>query len=267
MGQTMTIVEAGPVVIAEWMLEEQDQNTSHNARRCDDVVCFYLDRYAVTNRQFRGFLADGGYGQQALWDAGIWQRVAEFVDRTGMPGPRYWQNGNYPSGADELPVVGVSWYEADAFARWSGRRLPTEAEWLKAVSCASATPGSEPVQRRFPWGDAPDTRRANLWINGIGRPTPVTDYPQGASGTGARQMIGNVWEWTASDVHVTSYGRDVRFQVPLKSLRGGAFDTYFENQATCQLQSGDSPLARRHNIGFRCALSASDIMELMSQAP
>jgi iron(II)-dependent oxidoreductase len=75
-------------------------------------------------------------------------------------------------------------------------------------------------------------------------------------------MIGNVWEWTSSDVHISSYGRDVRFGVPLKSLRGGAFDTYFEHYATCQLQSGDSPLARRHNVGFRCALSARDIIEM-----
>jgi iron(II)-dependent oxidoreductase len=71
-------------------------------------------------------------------------------------------------------------------------------------------------------------------------------------------MLGNVWEWTSSDVRMTLYGKEARFDTPLKSLRGGAFDTYFEQQATCQLQSGDVPLARKHNLGFRCALSGGD---------
>jgi iron(II)-dependent oxidoreductase len=244
------------------MLEEPDQVPGQATRRCEEIMAVFLDRYPVTNRQFREFLGDGGYGQQALWDAAIWPRISEFVDRTGCAAPRFWEHGNYPAGEDEFPVVGVSWYEADAFARWVGRRLPTDAEWVKAAVCPVAASSADSVPRRFPWGDSPDARRANLWITGIGRPTRVSDFPNGASSIGTVQMVGNIWEWTASDVHITSYGRDVHFSVPLKSLRGGAFDTYFENQATCQLQSGDSPLVRRHNIGFRCALSASEIIEL-----
>jgi iron(II)-dependent oxidoreductase len=207
-------------------------------------------------------MADGGYGQPSLWDAAIWPRISEFVDKTGMPGPRFWTNGEFAPGEEELPVVGVNWYEADAYARWVGRRLPWDAEWVKAAACPAAAPGSEIVQRRFPWGDTPDSRRTNLWINGVGGPMNVAQFPNGASSAGIMQMIGNVWEWTYSDIRVTSQGRDVRFGFPMKSLRGGAFDTYFESQASCQLQSGDSPLARRHNIGFRCALSASDIVEI-----
>jgi iron(II)-dependent oxidoreductase len=88
----------------------------------------------------------------------------------------------------------------------------------------------------------------------------VTDFPEGASVGGVYQLIGNVWEWTSSPF--TGDGnpeRQLVLTVPLKSLRGGAFDTYFENQATCQFQSGDSPLARKPNIGIRCAVALSDL--------
>jgi iron(II)-dependent oxidoreductase len=259
--QDVARVEAGEVVLVNWTLDEADPLPGHNARPTASVAALFLDSFPVTNRQFRTFLSDGGYGQQSLWDAAIWPRVSEFVDRSGTAGPRFWRNADFPAGEDEFPVVGVSWYEADAYARWAGRRLPTDAEWVKAAACPAAS-SPDAVPRRFPWGDSPDSRRANLWITGIGHPVRVSDFPAGASSVGTMQMIGNVWEWTASNVQITASGKEVQFNVPLKSLRGGAFDTYFENQTTCQIQSGDSPLVRRHNIGFRCALSTAEIIEL-----
>lgn len=260
--QQMAFVDRGEVVVARWTFEESEPTPGQGAKRHESVTGCYMDRCAVSNRQFREFVADGGYGQQSLWDAPIWSRVSEFVDRTGMPGPRFWQDGQFPAGDESNPVVGVNWFEAMAFARWTGRRLPTDAEWVKAAACPATVASGETVQRKFPWGDTPDSQRANLWVSGIGRTIGVSQLPASCSSVGINQLIGNAWEWTSSDLEITSYGRDVKFEVPLKSLRGGAFDTYFETQATCQLQSADSALARRHNVGFRCAMAAEDIVDL-----
>ncbi len=160
-------------------------------------------------------------------------------------------------------MVGVSWYEASAFARWLGKRLATDAEWVRAASAPILLPGGELRQRRFPWGDKPERNRANLWGAIPAGTLPVDALPQGDSAGGVSQMIGNVWEWTAGDFDAESPTRlspdgSLR-SAARKSLRGGAFDTYFDVQATCQFQSGDHPLARKHNIGFRCALGTCDL--------
>ena len=118
-------------------------------------------------------------------------------------------------------------------------------------------------QRRFPGGDALDEHCANLWGSNIGEIVPVDGYPEGASIGGVHQLIGNVWEWTSGNFGAWSRpGHDLVLLSPVKSLRGGAYDTYFENQATCQFQSGDDPTSRKHNIGFRCALSVCDLVSL-----
>jgi iron(II)-dependent oxidoreductase len=250
---------AGETLLTDWTVEETELSPSQVSKRRVEVDAFYLDRCTITNRQFKEFVDDGGYAQQSVWDAAIWTRIAEFVDHSGLPGPRFWNSGEYPPAEHELPVIGVNWYEADAYARWCGRRLPTDAEWVKAAVCPNASTGPDLMARKFPWGDTFDPQRANVWISGNGALLPAARTT--TDSTEIVHLIGNVWEWTACDAKVSSYGRDVQFDVPLKSLRGGAFDTYFENQATCQLQSGDSPLARRRNVGFRCALSASELLE------
>src|SRR5262249_5650031 len=104
-----------------------------------------------------------------------------------------------------------------------------------------------------PWGDSFDIRRANLWGAHRKGTADVDEYGDGESVGGVHQLVGNVWEWTSSPLHATA---EPSLHVPetFKSVRGGAFDTYFENQATCHYQSGEHPLARRHNIGFRLAL-------------
>ena len=253
--QEMAWTAEGEVQLTDWTWEHDE--TRLEPSHGEHVPAFLLDRYLVTNQQFREFVAHGGYTQEAVWDAAIWPRVPEFVDRTGKPGPRYWSEGQFTGGTADDPVVGVSWYEADAFARWIGKRLPTDAEWVRVAACPTPGHGSV-IQRRFPWGDILDPSRANLWITGIDRPCSVEEFESGASANGVRQLVGNVWEWTTSDVRMTIYNKDVRFESPMKSLRGGAFDTYFEQLATSQLHSGDIPLARRHNVGFRCALSVGD---------
>jgi len=225
------------------------------------VQSVFLDRYPVTNKQFHQFIAAGGYQEMGIWDQEIWPAVLDFVDTTGFSGPRNWENGTFPPGEAHLPVVGISWYEASAYARWVGKRLPTDAEWVKAGSWPVMLSPGTLLQRKFPWGDTMDRRKANVWGSGPGRVMPVDEFSEGVSVGGLYQLIGNVWEWTVSNLDVDPTAEEDFHgqQVLLKSIRGGAFDTYFENQANCQFASGENPIARKHNIGFRCALSVCDI--------
>lgn len=224
------------------------------------VAALYLDRCPVTNRQYQAFVDRGGYEQMALWDPQIWPAVLDFVDSTGCPGPKFWSDGSYPGGEADHPVTGVSWYEAAAYARWVGKRLPTEAEWVKAASWPVPLSRQAPVQRRFPWGDSMDRQKCNIWGSGAGRVVSVHEYEAGQSVGGIRQLVGNVWEWTTGNFGADgTFGDDLLLSTPMKSLHGGAFDTYFDNQATCRFQSGDNPLARKRNISFRCAVSLCDL--------
>lgn len=117
------------------------------------------------------------------------------------------------------------------------------------------------MQRRFPWGDTMDRERVNLWGSGPGTTVPVYALPDSVSVGGVYHLIGNVWEWTTSNFGAWDTStRRLETSRPLKSIRGGAFDTYFETQATCQFQSGESPISRKHNIGFRCALALCDVI-------
>ncbi len=262
--ESMSLVPTGPVVIRPPQINEEQDELSEEADgnsvagRLVMVDSMYLDRWPVTNGEFKHFVDEGGYEQMAIWDEEALPALFDFVDRTGQPGPRPWIDGCCPSGQDSMPVVGVSWYEASAFARWCGKRLPTDAEWVKAGAWpVEASPGNF-VQRRYPWGNAFDPRRANIWGSGPDGIVPVDEFEEGSSIGGAYQLIGNVWEWTNSRFGAAE-DMTLRLPAPMKSLRGGAFDTYFDNQATCQFQSGDSPLSRRHNIGFRLALGVCDL--------
>jgi iron(II)-dependent oxidoreductase len=140
-----------------------------------------------------------------------------------------------------------------------GKRLPTDAEWVKAACWPVATDGAAMIQRRFPWGDSLDRSRANLWGSGPNRVVAVTEFRAGISMGGMYQLIGNVWEWTASDFRLPPNQASADAAL-LKNIRGGAYDTYFDNQATSQFESGEYPLSRRHNIGFRCAIGTCDLV-------
>jgi len=260
--EQMAFVPAGEVELGPWdehsiNPKEEDDDAHKSVYRVD---AYYLDRYSVTNRQFLEFVMAGGYEQMALWDAKILPAVIDFVDQTGSLGPRYWRHGRYHEGSEDQPVIGVSWYEAMAYARWVGKRMPTDAEWVKAACWpVPLGPGSR-MQRRYPWGDNMDRERANIWGSGPGRIVSVTEFGSGVSVGGVYQLVGNVWEWTASNFGAGGYGRpELVLPNPMKSVRGGAFDTYFDNQATSQFQSGENPIARRYNVGFRCALGACDV--------
>lgn len=260
MEEQMALVPEGDVFLCQPDERDAEEQPLHSSGRVVRVEAALLDRYLVTNRQFKRFVDGGGYEEMALWDEEIWQGVFDFVDATGHPGPRYWKHGQFPRGEADHPVVGVSWFEAEAYARWVGKRLPTDAEWVKAACWPMPVNRGLPSQRRYPWGDAWKPDFANIWSSGLGHTCPVTKFADGATVAGVYQMIGNVWEWTGDPFGLWhSWARRDCAAGTLRSLRGGAFDTYFESQATCHFQSGDSPLSRKHNIGFRCALGLCDL--------
>ncbi len=260
----MALVPDGSVILGEADDLDKEQPASDGGlwqrQRAVRVAPYFLDRYPITNRQYYEFVASGGYEQITYWDTSIWPAVFDFVDQSQQPGPRFWSDGYCAPGEEKHPVVGICWYEAAAFARWSGKRLPTDAEWVKAGSWPVKLSETQSSQRRFPWGDTMERTKANLWGSGPGTTVPVGELPESVSVGGVYHLIGNVWEWTRGD-YVPSCFPPEEFisESPLKSIRGGAFDTYFDSQATCQFRSGDVQMARRRNIGFRCALSVCDL--------
>lgn len=263
----MAIVPQGPVAVRGRCYDLLDEDAAPKAERLIQVEGYFLDRWPVTNAQYQVFVEEGGYEQMSLWDESIWPAVLSFVDQTGQPGPRYWEGKRFPSGQADHPVVGVSWYEACAFARWAGKRLPTDPEWVKAGSWPVLSESGRPIQRKYPWGDAMDRARANLWGTSQPGTISVYDQPESASVGGVQQLIGNVWEWTSSTFGAWEpTNRKIETSLPLKSIRGGAFDTYFDAQTHCQFQSGESPLSRKHNIGFRCALGFCDVIHMADDA-
>lgn len=162
---------------------------------------FCISRAAVTNAEFAAFVADGGYRRRELWSPEGWtwrnQRDADC--------PTYWRReeggwlmrhyDRWERLRPNQPVLHVNWFEADAYCRWAGRRLPTESEWEFAAATA---PKSLEGKRRYPWGDDSTNmgRRANLYGT-LGHSADVAAFPEGDSAWGCRQMFGNVWEWTA----------------------------------------------------------------------
>ncbi len=227
-----------------------------------ELEAFYLDRYAVTNRQFQRFVQSGAYDDLQIWPPEVWPSVARFTDLSGRPGPRDWENGKFPAVKAEHPVVGVCWYEALAYARWVGKRLLTAAEWQKAGGWPEQLSGG--TCNRYPWGNMFEPTRTNLSASGLGQTTGVREYPSGATPNGIYQMTGNVWEWLNDPLEAIPCQAGEYFQSwkPLRRIIGGAFNTYFPNEATCQFVTGQGELDRRENIGFRCALTLSHLRPL-----
>lgn len=165
-----------------------------------EVAPFRIASTPVTNAEYQAFVEDGGYRRRELWSRRGW----EWRRRAGAEHPLFWVRGAegrwFVRCFDALvplepwhPVVHVNWYEAEAYCRWAGRRLPTEAEWEMAATLEPATGR----KRRFPWGDDPPTpERASLDFR-AGGTIDVRALPAGDSPVGCRQMIGNVWEWVA----------------------------------------------------------------------
>jgi iron(II)-dependent oxidoreductase len=170
------------------------------------IAPFRIAKTPVTNAEFAAFVEAGGYRNREFWSAAGWtwreaaaaERPVYWRPREG--GARTWRRYR---GVEQLaphaPVMFVSWHEAEAWCRWAKRRLPTEAEWEAAALGESDGSGLAEIKRRWPWGEAsPSLERANLDFAFDG-PLDVAACAAGDSAFGCRQMIGNVWEWTASD--------------------------------------------------------------------
>ncbi|MDF5752126.1 ergothioneine biosynthesis protein EgtB [Spongiactinospora sp. TRM90649] len=231
-----------------------------------DVPAFFIDRLPVGNAAYTAFIDDGGYDDERWWHPAGWRWRREHDITAPLfwtrDGGAWWRNRfgrNEPVPGDE-PVQHVSWYEADAYARWAGGRLPTEAEWEKAC-------GWDPVAgraRRYPWGDDdPTPGLANLGHRAA-RPAPLGAYPAGASAYGVEQMIGEVWEWTSSSF--TGYPgfrsfpyreySEVFFGDDYRVLRGGSWAADPAAVRTT-FRNWDYPIRRQIFTGFRCARSAA----------
>ena len=220
-----------------------------------EVEPFFLAIHTVTHADFQHFVDDDAYENLDLWPQDIWPYLIEFHDLTGKPAPRFWRDGRHDARRGDHPTVGVSWYEAAAYAAWAGLRLATEAEWQMAASWRIRS--SADLLRRFPWGDAMDGTRCNIWNSGIGTTIPVTDLSQGAGPNNVLQLIGNVWEWVSTPFNpIADDHSPIVGEMPMMGVRGAAFDTYFEAQATSTFRTGQIALGRTHNTGFRCAVDA-----------
>lgn len=191
---------------------------------------YWIDLYPVTNEKYRAFIEAGGYDCQRNWseDGWVWKT------KNNIAAPEYWDDADWNK-ADH-PVVGVSYYEAEAYSKWVGKRLPTEREWEKAAR-------GDKDGRRYPWGEHFDQYRCNSNRSSSGHTTPVTQYPNGKSQYGCYDMVGNVWEW-CSDWYDESQSQRV--------LRGGSW-FYGPDRLRVSNRYIRNPAHRTSDIGFRLA--------------
>lgn len=232
----MVLVPAG-----EFVMGSDDREPNERPAHTVTLPGFYIDRHEVTNAQFKKF--------------------CEATGRTPPLNP-FWAPPDYFNAFPDRPVIGVSWDDANAYARWAGKRLPTEEEWEKAASWGrDAT-----RKRRWPWGDTFEARRAN--VNGEG-PLGVTESAGDVSAYGVLNMAGNVSEWT--DSHYQPYPgngtADARYGTSNRVMRGGHFDSgdragytswRYPQPPSTQTRPDDERTQKSVLIGFRCAVSADD---------
>ena len=258
------LIDGGPFVMGTdlepWAYD--NERPAHTV----ELAPYRIDRAPVTNAAYLQFMESGGYDDRRFWSEAGWDWRTQEEARSPLfwneQGTGSWMRLRYgrlePIEPLE-PVEHVSWHEANAFATWAGKRLPTEPEWEKAASWDPTTK----TKSKFPWGDTPpDDRTANLNQTRF-RPTPVGTYPAGASAYGCHQMIGDVWEWTSSDFEPypgfnsfpyreyseVFYGRDY------KVLRGGSWATH-PTAIRNTFRNWDFPMRRQIFAGFRCARNA-----------
>src|SRR5947209_2249317 len=190
-GGLMVLVPEGPFLMGlpdgDLLAEEHEK-----PQRTVVLSSFWIDIYPVTNLRFARFLDAGGYDDPRWWSPEGWG----WRQQARVRRPLSWGEPGWDG--PEQPAAGVSWYEADAYCRWAGKRLPTDAEWERA---ARGTDG-----RRYPWGDDwPHGGVANFDLS-VGRTSPVGLFPEGASPYGCQDMAGNVNNWT-SDWYWPPFGR------------------------------------------------------------
>jgi gamma-glutamyl hercynylcysteine S-oxide synthase len=261
-GPERVFVGGGPFVLGVDAVREPYSLDNERPAHTVDVGPFWIGRLPVTSRQWREFIGDGGYRRAELWSARGWAHRRD----AGLERPQFWtEHGTRRRfGLDEEipadePVQHVCFYEAEAFAAWSGARLPTEVEWEKACAWDPA----RGARRTWPWGStAPTAELANLGGQGL-RPAPAGAYPKGASAYGAEQLIGDVWEWTSSDFtpwpgFTAMIYRDYSapfFGGDYKVLRGGSW-AVAPSSIRPSFRNWDHPIRRQIFSGLRLAWDA-----------
>ncbi|MBI2192708.1 MAG: SUMF1/EgtB/PvdO family nonheme iron enzyme [Planctomycetes bacterium] len=221
------------------------------------LSAYWMDVFPVTNARYKRFIEDGGYENRDWWTPAGW----EWRRESGVTAALAWNKPGWD--AAEQPVSGVSWYEADAYGRWAGKALPTDAQWERA---ARGTDG-----RRFPWGETFPRRELANFNNQVGRVTPVGSYPEGVSPSGCHDMAGNVnnwcldWYWPEFYAYAAKHGLDLDpvlndglkaklgLEAALKCDRGGGFatDEKFLEILSCTDKVAWEPQTRELWNGFR----------------
>jgi len=236
-----------PVEAGEFIRGSDERDDEKPVRRIylDE---FMMGKYPVTNAEFKEFIKDGGYVNKEYWTPEGWQwRQKENISEPRLWHDRKWNGPNFP-------MVGVSWYEASAYAVWLSKKtgnsycLPTEAQWEKAAR------GSRGF--RYPWGDQFDKNKCNSEESGLGRNSPVGIFPLGKSPYGCMDMAGNVWEW-CSDRYDENYYKESPGKNPvgptdgsIRVLRGISrlFIVLFNRSA---FRFANPPEFRANDNGFR----------------
>lgn len=251
-----------------YVLGTDDRREAYDNERPPHAVTlspYFIDVAPVRNGEYLAFMHDHGYERRECWSEAGWQWVQE----SGARAPKYWESrvGAWQTRVmdrrgppdPDAPVCHVCFHEAEAYARWAGKRLPTEAEWEVAAAFDPAT-GS---MRRYPWGDeAPSPGLAN--VDQLAFATaPVGAYRRNVSALGCYGMIGDVWEWTSTDFHgypgfqpfpYREYS-EVFFGDEYKVLRGGSWATR-PGAIRNTFRNWDYPIRRQIFSGFRCARDA-----------
>ncbi len=246
----MVLIPAG-----EFQMGSNDEEANESEKPVHRVYidAFYMDKYLVTNEQYKAFLEANPQ----------WQKNGIHRDFHNGNYLRTWNRNNYPKGKTNHPVVNVTWYAAMAYAEWADKRLPTEAEWEKAARGGL-------TGKKYPWGDQIDTIRANYGEN-IGATTPIGEYPP--NDYGVHDMAGNVWEWCL-DEHDLDFYAQASYRNP---IAGGDITEILNNFTTLKtyrvLRGGSwvsipryvrvaprfkfTPAHSINNVGFRCARPVS----------
>jgi len=254
-GAEMVLVPAGEFVMGSEELGD-DERPVHRVYLDD----FWIDRYEVTNERFARFVAATGYQTEAerrgwgwVWKGSEWEEVkgADWRHPRGRSAELTTKPGSSIEGKMDHPVVLVSWNDADAYCRWAGKHLPSEAQWEKVVR------GTD--ERRYAWGDEFDSAKANTKESERDDTTPVGSFsPQGDSPYGASDITGNVWEWVAD-----WYGSDYYSQAPpanplgpatgaYKVFRGGSW-SFDQVYAHTSFRYNVKPDYTYDFTGFRCS--------------
>jgi formylglycine-generating enzyme required for sulfatase activity len=241
---------------------KSDEHPQHSVT----LAAYSIGKYDVTRGQYKQFMKAGGYSNKSYWsgEGWKWKVNAKRTEPDRWAAKQTWGKQTFTQ-TDNHPVVGVTYYEAEAFCKWAGGHLPTEAQWERAARWNSKTKHANV----YPWGDVWDAEKCNNYSdhNSAGggyqnlQTAPVGSYPSGASPAGCQDMAGNVWEWCKD-----WYGEEYYSQSPSSDpqgptsgssrvLRGGGWGNYGDSSYRCAFRYSSAPSDGYILYGFRLCRS------------